>query len=191
MRTRSSLIHPRGELTPGQWDEWTVFCQVATGFSPALWGFGQDGSSWGQWGLGSTWTGHGGKKGGQEWGQFGCTNEEPHGTDHHCPMAPSIFWGPGQPLGWANWGLAWQWGSQDLSQMRENKGLPSPGPLHRCAKVQKGSIWREQLGRDHASLGWVGERCAPGQWHQEEERGHPKPPAQVLTWADPARASRS
>lgn len=46
----------------------------------------------------------------RKWGQFGCANEEPHGTGHHCPMAPSIFWGSGQPLGWANSGLAWQWG---------------------------------------------------------------------------------
>lgn len=106
VRTHTSPIHPRGELTLGQW----VFCQVAIGFSPAVWGFGQEESSWGQWGLGSTWTGHGGKEDGQEWGQFGCANEEPHGTGHHCPMAPSIFWGSGQPLGWANSGLAWQWG---------------------------------------------------------------------------------
>lgn len=28
---------------------------------------------------------------------------ESHGIDHHCPMAPSVFWGPGQPLGWASW----------------------------------------------------------------------------------------
>lgn len=110
-RTHTSPIHPRGELTLGQWDEWTVFLSGGDWLlSPAVWGFGQEESSWGQWGLGSTWTGHGGKEGGQEWGQFGCTNEDPRGTNHHCPMAPSIFWGPGQPLGWADWGLAWQWG---------------------------------------------------------------------------------
>jgi hypothetical protein len=38
VRTHTSPIHPRGELTLGQWDEWTVFCQVAIGFSPAVWG---------------------------------------------------------------------------------------------------------------------------------------------------------
>lgn len=110
VRTHTSPIHPRGELTLGQWDEWTVFCQVTIGFFlPSSLGLWPE-SSWGQWGLGSTWTGHGRKRGGQEWGQFGRTDEGPRGTDRHCPMAPSIFCGPGQPLGWANWGLAWQWG---------------------------------------------------------------------------------
>lgn len=59
VRTDGSPIHPRGELILGQWDGWTVFCLVGTGFSPAARGFDQEGSSWGQWGLGSTWTGHG------------------------------------------------------------------------------------------------------------------------------------
>lgn len=34
--THTSPIHPGGELTLGQWDEGTVFFQVAIGFSPRL-----------------------------------------------------------------------------------------------------------------------------------------------------------
>lgn len=49
-----------------------------------------------------------------------------HGMGHRCPMAPSIFWGSGQPLGWAN-GPSLAVGAQDLSGIGGNKGLLYPG----------------------------------------------------------------
>lgn len=107
-----------------------------------------------------------------------------HSIDHHCPMAPSVFWGLGSPLaGQAGPSLAV--GSQDLSGVEENKGLPYPGLLHRCVKVQRGSIWRDQPGRGHASLGEVWEGCAPGLGvTREREKGEPQPPDQILACLD-------
>lgn len=110
VRTDGSPIHPQGELILGQWDEWTVFCQVGIGFSTAAWALTKKGPPGDNGDLEAHEQDMEGKKGGEEWGQFGCTRGRSHGTDHHCPMAPSVFWGPGQPLGWADWGLAWQWG---------------------------------------------------------------------------------
>lgn len=62
-----------------------------------------------------------GKNGGSEAAPVG----ESHGMGHRCPMAPSVFWGPGQPLGWG--GPAWQWGSRPKWSGGRDKGLPYPG----------------------------------------------------------------
>lgn len=136
VRTKACPTHPRGEFALGQWDGWAAFCQVGTGFSPIVWSFGQEMSSWGQWEHGSTRTDRTGRGG--RWvvgmGQFGCTNEGSHGTDHCCPMAPSVFWGAWKALWLGKLGPSLAVGFQDLSQVRENKGVPCHGLLHRCAK---------------------------------------------------------
>jgi len=83
------------------------------------------------------------------------------GTGHHCPMAPSVFWGGlGSPLaGHTGPGLAV--GPQDPSGGGGNKGLLYPGASPQI-KVQSGSIWRDWLGRAYASSGGRWERSAPG-----------------------------
>lgn len=43
-------------------------------------------------------------------------------------MAPSVFWGPGQPLGWASWAQPGS-GAPDLSGVGEGQGAALPwGP---------------------------------------------------------------
>lgn len=187
VKTHTSPIHPRGELILGQWDEWTVFYQVTIGFflpsSLGLWPRRVLLGTMGTWKhMDGTWKG---------WTGMGAVWPYRRGASWHRPSLPDgskyFLWAWATPwLGKLGPSLAV--GTQDLSQMRKDKGLPCPGLLHRCAKVQRGSIWRVRLLRNHASLGRVGGGVflASGTRKRKEDS-----PGQIRTWLDPARASQS
>lgn len=79
-----------------------------------------------------------GKNGGSE----AAPGRESHGIGHRCPMAPSVFRGPGQPLGWASWAQPGS-GAPDLSGVGGGtRGYPTLGSLHWWVNLSL-KIWKK------------------------------------------------
>lgn len=105
-------------------------------------------------------------------------------------MAPSIFWGPGQPLGWANWGLAWQWGPRAQVRGGRIRGFPALGSSTDVLKSKEDPFRGSSLAGAILFKVGLGRGVLLGRYHQEEGKGQPEPLVQTLTWPDPARSSQ-